>query len=182
MILSSDIIEAVLQREGTTFTDRPEDKGGPTCCGVTLPIYAAYRGEPTTVEDLKQLTPAIAREVYQHLYIDAPGFGKIAHPALEALMVDAGVQHGPGEATRMAQRALGIVAHGVFDAATLTVFNQADVRALYLAICATRIRFYGSLISHDKELELAKSHGYELQADNAFGWANRIAKFVETPI
>ena len=183
MILSSDIIEAILAVEKTTFTDRPDDKGGPTCCGITLPIYAAYRApEPTTVEDLKKLTPAIAREVYQHLYIDAPGFGKIAHPTLEALMVDAGVQHGIPEAVKMLQRAVGVTVDGHLGPASLNAINSHDIRSLYLLICGARIRLYGSLVAHDPELIVAKSHGYELQADNAFGWANRIAKFVETPI
>ncbi len=92
MILTEDIIDGVLQREGTTYTDRPDDKGGPTCCGITLATLRAYRAPASTsVDDLKALNPQTARPVYQHVFVDAPGFSQITDPSLQALMVDAGV-------------------------------------------------------------------------------------------
>ncbi len=57
-MITDDIIDAVLLAEGPGFTNRPADSGGPTCCGVTLATYAAYRAPlATTVDDLKRLTP-----------------------------------------------------------------------------------------------------------------------------
>ena len=47
--------------------------------------------------------------------------------------------------------------------------------------CAERVRFYGAIISHDPEYVKAKLAGYDLQAENALGWANRIAEFIESP-
>jgi lysozyme family protein len=182
VILAHDIIEAILQREGSTFTDRPDDRGGPTCCGITLETYTAFRApQPTTIEDLKALAQdlATARRVYEHVYIDVPGFGQIAHPALEALMVDAGVQHGTEEASKMIQRAVGAVADGHLGPVSLAAINSHEVRALYVLVCGARIRLYGSLVAHDAQLAKAKLAGYALQADNALGWANRIAQFVE---
>lgn len=180
MILAHDIIEAILQREGSTFTDRPDDRGGPTCCGITLETYAAFRAPATTtVDDLKALDPLTARKVYQHVYIDMPGFSQIAHPALEALMVDAGVQHGTEDACKMIQRAVGAVPDGHLGPVSLAAINSHDARSLYVLVCGARIRLYGSLVTHDPKLLLAKRAGFELQADNAFGWANRIAQFVE---
>jgi lysozyme family protein len=183
MILASDIIDAILQREGVTFTDRPADCGGPTCCGITLATYRAYRApDVVTVDDLKRLDPPTARKVYQHVYIDSPGFGQIADPSLQALMVDAGVQHGTETAVKMLQRAIGVTPDGLLGPVSLAAINSHDPRSLRSLLCGARIRLYGALVSHDPELAVAKSHGYELQAENAFGWANRIAQFVETLI
>jgi lysozyme family protein len=181
MILVGDIIDGILLREALTFTDRPDDKGGPTCCGITLETYREFRAPlPTTVEDLKQVTPQIARKVYQHKFIDAPGFGQIADLNLQTLVVDAGVQHGVQEATKMLQRAVGAQPDGRFGSVSLQAVNSHDARSLRLLVCGARIRLYGSIISHDPRLTLARAAGFELEADNAFGWANRIAQFVET--
>lgn len=180
MILAHDIIEAILQREGSTFTDRPDDRGGPTCCGITLKTYTAFRAPaPTTIDDLKALNPTTARPVYQHIFIDAPGFSQIAHPALEALMVDAGVQHGTEDACKMIQRAVGAVPDGHLGPVSLAAINSHDAGSLYTLVCGARIRLYGSLVAHDPQLAKAKLAGFALQADNALGWANRIAQFVE---
>ncbi len=180
MMLASDIIEDILQREGAGFTDRPADRGGPTCCGVTLASYAAYRAPMvTTVEDLKRLDRSTARRVYGHMYIDAPGFGKIADGGLMALIVDAGVQHGTETAIKMLQRAVGVTADGLLGPASIAAVNARDARTLSARVCAARIRLYGEIVSHDPKLGAAVNAGYTLQAVNAYGWANRIAQFVE---
>lgn len=179
MILTGDIIDGILAVEKLTFTDRPDDRGGPTCCGITLATYTAYRALPTTAEDLKQMTPQIARKVYQRMYVDAPGFGQIADLNLRALVVDAGVQHGTQEAAKMIQRAVGVIADGHLGAVSLSAINSHDPIPLRMLLCGARIRLYGALVAHDPELALARQAGYELQADNALGWANRIAQFVE---
>jgi lysozyme family protein len=183
MILAGDIIEGILAVEKLTFTDRPDDKGGPTCCGVTLATYAAFRAPlATTVEDLKRMTPQIARQVYQHVFIDAPRFGEIADLSLQALIVDAGVQHGTEEATKMLQRAVGeqLRTDGDLGEISLRAVNSHDPHPLRARVCAARIRLYGSLVAHDPKLAQARAAGFYLQADNALGWANRIAQFVET--
>ena len=180
MILAHDIIEGILLREGTTYTDRPADRGGPTCCGVTLATLQAYHAPaPVTVEDLKHLDPPGARQVYQYVFIEAPGFSRIRDANLQALIVDAGVQHGVDEAAKMVQRAAGVTADGHLGAISLAAINSYDAHALRVLVCAARIRLYGALVSHDPELARARLAGYHLQADNALGWANRIAQFVE---
>ncbi len=181
MLVLDDIIEGIMLREGTAFTDRPADRGGPTCCGVTLATYAAYRAPlATTIEDLKKLTPTTARPVYQHVFIEAPGFKQIMDPELAALMVDAGVQHGVENAIEMLQRAVGVTVDGHLGPISLAAVNADEPRSLRALICGARIRLYGLIISHDPKLGDAVKAGYRLQAENAFGWGNRIAQFVET--
>jgi lysozyme family protein len=180
VILTSDLIDGIIAREGTTFTDRPDDKGGPTCCGITLETLRAYRAPAaTSVDDLRSLNPQTARPVYQHVFVDAPGFGQIADPNLQALIVDAGVQHGTQEASKMIQRAVGVFPDGHLGPVSLAAINSHDALALRMLVCGARIRLYGALVTHDAKLALAKLAGFELQADNALGWANRIAQFVE---
>ena len=136
MILTEDIIDGVLQREGTTYTDRPDDKGGPTCCGITLATLRAYRAPASTsVDDLKALNPQTARPVYQHVFVDAPGFSQITDPSLQALMVDAGVQHGPEEAVKMLQRAVGVTVDGRLGEVSLAAMNSHEPLPLRMLVC-----------------------------------------------
>ena len=180
MIFATDIIEDILVREGTVFTDRPADRGGPTCCGITLDTYAAYRAPvATTVDDLKKVDTFMARQVYQHTFIEAPNFSKINDQPLRAVVVDAGVQHGVVEATKMLQRAAGIAPDGMFGAGSIAAVNAADPLTLRMLVCGARIRLYGLLVAHDPKLPMVRRQGINLQAENALGWANRIAQFVE---
>ncbi len=163
------IIEAVILREGgDKFTDIPEDKGGPTRFGVTLPALADWLGRPATVDDLKAMTWKDAHELYRDLYVQKPGFGIIGSQSLLALVVDTAVNFGVTGAVRLLQRAIGVKDDGVFGPLTKQAILQADFNGLYRRLCAERIRSRGHTITRDPS-----------QAKFAFGWANRDAEFIE---
>ncbi|HEY3658277.1 MAG TPA: glycosyl hydrolase 108 family protein [Steroidobacteraceae bacterium] len=175
------ILHAILIAEGSAYSDRASDRGGPTKYGIDLATLTDYRGAPVTATDVAALTEAEALEIYQKRYVEAPGFLNIENDALRALLVDAGVQHDPEDAVKMLQRAAQVTPDGHLGPVTLAAVNAALAAPLYAAICAARIRLYGALISHDPQLIRVRSQGAHLQADNALGWANRIAQFVERP-
>lgn len=104
------IISDVLAREGDEFTNDPNDSGGATRFGVTQATLAAWRKQPVTIEDVRNLTEAEARSIYYNLYVLAPGFGQVmevSEPIAEEL-VDSGVNAGPAQAARWLQRALNV--------------------------------------------------------------------------
>lgn len=175
----ADIIQEVLTREGPAYSDRGADRGGPTKYGITLETLSGSRGRPCTAVDVQNLTITEAYQIYSVRYVTAPGFNRVSDASLEALMVDAAVQHGPDEASKMLQRAAGAVPDGKIGDATIAAVNARDPKRLYAAVCAARIRLYGELVAHDPRLAAAAQAGFSLQAQNAYGWANRIAGFVE---
>lgn len=175
----ADIIQDILTREGSAYSDRGADRGGPTKYGITLQTLTGARGSPCTAIDVQNLTVTEAYQIYSLRYVTAPGFNRVSDVSLEALMVDAAVQHGPDEASKMLQRAAGAVADGKIGDATIAAVNARDPKRLYAAVCAARIRLYGALVAHDPKLAAAAQAGFALQAENALGWANRIAGFVE---
>lgn len=164
----TDIVAAVLAREGG-FVDNPADTGGPTNMGVTLAALFAWRKRPVTIADLKALTRQEAAAIYQKRYIVAPGFDAISNPAMRALVVDSGVNHGPEDAVRFMQRALGgLKVDGVFGPLTRAAVNAAAPLRLYVRTCAERMREYGRLIT-------------ARPADSVFaaGWSDRVADFLD---
>lgn len=164
-----DIITEVLAREGgAKFTNNPADRGGPTKFGITLAALASWRGLPlanVTAADVETMGEDEARLIYRARYIKGPGFDAIESPELRSVVVDCGVNHGPKNAIRMLQRALGAVEDdGWLGDLTLHVANESNGRVTALRVCAERARFFGRLISADHS-----------QAIFAAGWMNRVA-------
>lgn len=162
----ADIIDAILAREGG-YVDHAADRGGPTNFGITIGSLALYRGHPVTPSDVRLLTEAEARLIYLHDYIQRPGFDRIFDMALKALVVDMAVNHGPGRAVRLLQRALGVKEDGVLGDETAAAANAAGP-SLRAKVCAERVRFYGQIIAGDPT-----------QSVFAAGWLNRAAGFIE---
>ena len=165
---NDDIITAILEHEGG-FVDRPEDRGGPTNRGITLATLSSWRQTPVTPADVRSLTEAEVRAIYLAVYIQKPGFDQIPDLSLRAIVVDSGVLSGPKMAARWLQGTVGVARDGVIGRQTLNAIAARDARAVYLALCANRLRFIGAVIT------TAPS-----QAVFAAGWLNRVAEFVES--
>lgn len=96
-----EILEAIVQREGG-YVDHPLDKGGPTKWGITLRTLAAWRQEPVTADDVRQLSKVEAMDIYRERYV-APFEGEVV-PSVLPQVVDIGVLHGVGTAKRMVEK------------------------------------------------------------------------------
>lgn len=167
-----EIIEQILAREGG-YVNRADDRGGPTNRGITLATFASWRCRPVSLDELKALTVAEAREIYRHRYIGAPGLGRVLDDQLRALLVDCAVLHGPKNAVRFLQRAVGAQDDGVFGEQTSRAMQRMIPHAMTIGVFAQRLEFLGRLISHD--LSDADRDGIPDATENASGWLNRFA-------
>ena len=163
----SDIIDDVIAREGRVFTNDAVDRGGPTKFGITQKTLAAWRGTAATAADVEALTEDEARKIYEREYVTRPGFEKVADDKLRALLVDAGVLHGPGSATKMLQQALKVPDDGVLGRVTLRAIEDAGAAAVYRRLAVQRIRFLGRLVTDRPD-----------QARFCAGWMNRATEFL----
>jgi lysozyme family protein len=97
------LIDGLIEREGG-YVDRPEDKGGPTCFGITQAVARAngYFGP------MRQLPRTEAADIYRRLYWLRPRFDEIAkrNSRLAAELFDTGANMGPAVAVTFLQRAL----------------------------------------------------------------------------
>jgi lysozyme family protein len=102
------IIDEILVKEGSAYTNHPSDRGGPTKYGVTLGALGQHRRRPVTAADVEKLTEAEAREVYYHRYVTEPGFDKLLelNTNVAAEVIDAGVLSGPHRSGLWLQMAL----------------------------------------------------------------------------
>jgi lysozyme family protein len=99
-------------------TDDPYDPGGPTNLGITLAVYAAWKGVALDAGNCAQLKAELwripretVRDIYFARYWTAACCAEMA-PALAFFHLDAAVNQGVTGAMRLLQRAVGTDADG----------------------------------------------------------------------
>jgi lysozyme family protein len=150
MMAINQLISDIIRREGSQYTNYPEDRGGPTKYGITLATLRAVRGKDMTAHDVAALTEEEAVDILHRLYIK-PFEQYSLYPDLHDLIVDAAVNHGVARAKQWLKE-IGVV----------------DYDTLYREFLRKRVRFYGRIIT-DRPAN----------AKFAAGWANRISEFIK---
>jgi len=175
------IIDGLLAREGGYVND-PADPGGPTKFGITAASLGAWRklGRSASAEEVEALGEAEARAIYRARYVEGPGFDALGNQDLRTVVVDCGVLHGPRNAVRMLQRALGTTADGKLGPVTLTAANAWNGTKLALLVSLDRLKFLGRHISGD--LTDADRDGIPDATEFAAGWINRVCDMMEALI
>ena len=162
-----DIIDGIIRREGSTYTNDPADPGGPTKYGITLATLRNYHhDDAVTADEVKALTESEARAIYRSLYIEIPGFGRIKCDNLRAFLVDWGVNSGPRTAIKALQSRLGLQVDGILGTLTAYKANAVAQPGLYDALINDRADFYAAIVAHDPE-----------QAKFLHGWLARNNEF-----
>lgn len=103
-----EILNGILKREGSEFTNHPDDSGGPTKFGITLATLRECRRDVVPIEHLMALTEEEARSVYRWRYIHRPQFDllMVHSHSIGVEVIDTGVNMGPAVAAIFLQRAL----------------------------------------------------------------------------
>jgi lysozyme family protein len=173
------LVDGILRREGAQYSNHPADRGGPTKYGITLERLQAWRRRPTFAADVEQLAEGEAREIYLSEYFTAPSFDRINDERLQELVVDCGVNHGVDTAAKWIQSAAAVATDGKLGPVSLAAINGGNQVALYLRVLAARVRIYGRLVTNDPKLADLGAAAKGLQAQNAAGWNNRAAEFID---
>src|SRR5690349_13945059 len=100
------VIARILQREGGTFTDDPNDAGGATRWGITIPFYSDLSGHPKTATDIKAITEAQAAMLYLQ-FLQSAGLSDISNVPILDAVADFAVLHGLFPAVKALQKAIG---------------------------------------------------------------------------
>ena len=138
----------VFKAEGG-YSDNPNDPGGPTNFGITLATLKAYEGDQAlTAEDVKKLTPDVAKEIYRSAYWNRMQCGSLPN-GLDLEVFDFGVNAGPGEAVKMLQKIVGVTADGSIGPITLSALGQFKPRDLISRYSDARLAYYKALNKPD---------------------------------
>ena len=138
------------------FSDDPKDPGNwstgkagkgellGTNHGITGHVLAANRGEPVTIEDVRNLTIEEADKIYKTQYWDTVR-GDQLPAGVDYCVFDYGVNSGPSRAIKSLQKSLGVRADGVIGPMTMAALNVADRIKVISDICHERWAFMKTL-------------------------------------
>lgn len=98
--------------------------GHPTNWGITIETLSAYRGHPCTPQDVFDLTPADAVEIYQQRYWENTGCPALPWP-VDLLLFDSSVNEGHTEGVKHLQNAAHVSADGVLGPQTIAAIQKA---------------------------------------------------------
>ena len=157
-------VPKLLQFEGG-YVNHPDDKGGPTNCGVTLRTYQDHFGPQKTVADLKNLS----REEWEHImktgYWDKCKADQIDSQAVAEITVDWCINSGM-VGLRRVQELVGAKPDGIAGPITLSLINSSDPRLLFERIKAARNQFYINRVKLNPSQKVFMP-----------GWMNRLGLF-----
>lgn len=138
----------VLEMEGG-FSDDAYDPGGPTNKGITLEVYAGFKGQTLDatsrerlIAELKSIPDATVATIYRRRYFDPADCSAFTAP-LALMHFDAAVNHGVGAALRMLQQSVGVTVDGEIGPETLGAIgarNVVDLIEVYADIRRARYR------------------------------------------
>lgn len=130
------IIDDIIQREGG-YVNHAADRGGPTNHGITQATLSNWRGHPVTIDAVKNLTREEAVKIYLAEYVKPWAFAE-SEVGIYAHLLDMGVNHGIGTASKILQSALKVTADGAIGPNTLKAYRASNKIHLELRLVAER--------------------------------------------
>lgn len=127
-----EAFQFLLEWEGTSYEDDPEDPGGATKYGID------QRSHPNV--DIRNLTEAQAKAIYQTEW-EEDLIPYLKHP-FSIVAFNFCVNAGKVRAVKLAQQALGLTVDGVLGPITKAAILAADPVVLSKAVIAKANQFY----------------------------------------
>ncbi|MBS0233732.1 MAG: TIGR02594 family protein [Proteobacteria bacterium] len=142
------VLAHVLEMEGG-YSNDPYDPGGPTNKGITLAVYASFKGQTLDassrdrlLSELKAIPDATVSDIYRQRYFGPADCAAFTAP-LTLMHFDAAVNHGVGAAIRMLQQSANVTVDGEIGPETLAAIggrNVLDLIERYAEIRRARYR------------------------------------------
>ncbi|MFA5958140.1 TIGR02594 family protein [Hyphomicrobium sp.] len=144
------VLAHVLEMEGG-YTNDPYDPGGPTNRGITLDVYAGFKGQTLDagtrdrlIAELKSIPDATVAAIYRRRYFEPADCAAFTAP-LTLMHFDAAVNHGVGAAIRMLQQAASVTVDGEIGPETLAAIGARNVLDLIDSYAEIRRARYRAL-------------------------------------
>lgn len=144
-----DACMAFVWPEEGGFSNDPQDHGGPTNLGVTMPDLV-QAGMPATIDDIKALTkPVAAARIYRPFYWNAMHCDELPR-GVDLCVFDLGINAGIHEAAKLLQHDVGVTVDGVIGPKTIAAARTKAAADIIRTFTEERLNFYRSLKQFDR--------------------------------
>lgn len=122
----NEAINYVLENEGG-YVSNPNDTGGATNFGITIPMLTSYRKRQVNYGDIQALSLAEAKLIYQSFFWDRLRISGLPQ-AIATAILDTAINQGQATAVKLAQHAIGpsILPDGIVGPDTLNALDKAS--------------------------------------------------------
>lgn len=117
-------VKHILKYEGATYTNDPDDPGGPTKYGITLGRYREQFPD-ATAGDIRRLRRVDALPFYKRDYWDACKCDKLPI-GIDFVVFNRGVNSGPKRSVMALQKLVGVKRDGIIGPKTIAAVNDVD--------------------------------------------------------
>lgn len=161
-----DILTQLMADEGG-FSDHPEDPGGVTNFGQTIPWLTDLYGRPATRADVVTLTYDTARANYA-TFARRTRIAEVAErsPRIGMVLMDFAINSGLKNAIRAMQRSLDTTPDGVIGSRTLERLSQVVEAEVVTEVVASRLEIFARITRG--------THPF------IYGWLMRVARQLRT--
>lgn len=129
----------VLRHEGG-WADHPADPGGATMKGITIGVYAQWKGRKVTKAELRAISDEEVAKIYRRNYWNKVRGDNLPN-GLDLVAFDGAVNSGPARGARWLQQALGVETDGKIGPITVSAAQSAPRVATINAACDLRMAF-----------------------------------------
>lgn len=170
----NEMIDDILRHEGG-FVDHPADRGGPTNFGITQATLSRYIGRAALVSEVKSMSEAVAREIYERNYYYSPGINRLPED-IQPFVFDCAVNHGVRRAIKFVQSVANQAGH---DPALSEdgAMGPNTRRGAEWAVEKMGEVFLKALIEERRNFYLAIVEARPSQRVFLNGWMNRVNAF-----
>jgi lysozyme family protein len=168
------VINDLLQRQ-QDLVERSDAEGGPARYGINAQLLGDFLGRVVGRGEIAQLSPSMAATIYRHRYWHKPRIDRLP-VAIQPLLFDAAISHGPRVAVFQLQQAINGVAvagrideDGTIGPATLQAAQLSYERlggAFLTRLLQQRQRTYEHLVEADPDQRVFFA-----------GWIKRLREF-----
>lgn len=141
------------------YIEHANDPGGATKYGISLRFLKSQGLDIGDIDgdgdidadDIKALSPEAAAAIMKREFWDKLGLEDIK-PLCAMAVYDTAVNMGPSYARKMAQKALGVTADGVWGQVTKAALRVCDDKKTAIAMCHIRRARYHELVKKNAKL------------------------------
>jgi len=159
--------DAMIQHEGSKYTDIAADRGGATKYGVTQATLSRWLHRPATKAEVKALTLESVKPIYKAFYANEVRFDELPG-GIDFLAFDWAVNSGSSRAAKKLQQLVGVEADGYIGPATIAAVSAAYARdpiKLVRDYAGMREAFFRSIIATNPSQKIFEK-----------GWMRRVSE------
>lgn len=148
-IFNVQALQLILIFEGSTFTNNPADKGGPTRYGITQAAYDSYLVKKNKVKcSVQSIAMSEVKDIYYSNYW-LPAKCDSMSGNLPICVFDTAVNMGQGRSIKFLQQIIGATVDGVIGQETIKKLANFDQNVLAGKFLDAREAFYNQIVKND---------------------------------